>query len=191
MWFWWRGSTCTQVRIIPEGICWSRGAIVTMKGFSAFLDKRWCKNWPHKKTAPENIYLKTCPASFSKSTECLISALYPNSFQRLLKISSYTSIWFNPCRGRWQLVVDIISLSFLIFKSFPSHVIQELTCIWPWLQTLNCNSVLLIHVCWRNIWKSTCLRSFQWFPQGPEKTPNSSRAGEQTSVIASFEPIVA
>ena len=29
------------------------------------------------KSAPENIYLKTCPSSFSQSTEYLISALHP------------------------------------------------------------------------------------------------------------------
>ena len=144
------------------------------------------------KLAPENIFWKTCPTSFSQSTECLISALNPNSFQRLLKISSCTSIWFNPCRGRWQFVADMVSLSFLIFKNFPSQVIQELACVWPWLQTLNCSSVLLFHVCWWNIWQSIFFRStFQRFPQGPEKTPNSSRAGEQTSVVLSFEPIVA
>ena len=33
------------------------------------------KNWAHK-TAPKNIYLKTYSASFSQSTEHLISALY-------------------------------------------------------------------------------------------------------------------
>ena len=90
------------------------------------------------------------------------------------------------------MVVDMVNLSFLIFKSFPPHVIQELTCVWPRLQTLNFSSVLLFHVCWRNIWQSICFRStFQWFPQGPEKTPNSSRADEQSSVVPSFEPIVA
>ena len=29
------------------------------------------------KSAPKNMYLKTCPANFSQSTGCLISALYP------------------------------------------------------------------------------------------------------------------
>ena len=31
-----------------EGFCQSRGAVVTMKGFSAFLDMRRYKNWAHK-----------------------------------------------------------------------------------------------------------------------------------------------
>ena len=31
-----------------EGFCWSPGAVVTMKDFSAFLDMRQCKNWSHK-----------------------------------------------------------------------------------------------------------------------------------------------
>ena len=29
------------------------------------------------KSAPENTCLKTCPASFSPSTECLVSAVHP------------------------------------------------------------------------------------------------------------------
>ena len=46
-----------------------------MKDFSAFLDMRRCTNWAHK-IDPLNIYLKTCSASFSPSTECLIPVLY-------------------------------------------------------------------------------------------------------------------
>ena len=124
MWFWWRGSTCTRVRIIPEGICWSRGAIVTMKGFSAFLDKRWCKNWPHKKTAPENIYLKTCPASHHPapptpntpspatslllSTECLISAPLWSPFRGCWKSATAAAydLILVEADGKCQFVVD-------------------------------------------------------------------------------------
>ena len=58
-----------------EGCCQSHEADITMKDFSAFLDMRRCKNWTHKSL--ENIYLKTCIASFSQSTDCLIPDLHP------------------------------------------------------------------------------------------------------------------
>ena len=38
------GGPCNQAHILPEGHCWSRGADVTKKDFSAFLDMRRCKN---------------------------------------------------------------------------------------------------------------------------------------------------
>ena len=50
-----------------------------MKDFSAFLDIRRYKNQAHinKIEISENIYLKTCSASFFYKTEYLIFALYP------------------------------------------------------------------------------------------------------------------
>jgi len=35
--------------------------------------------------SPENVYLKTCSASFSPSTECLISVLCPELLSRGLE----------------------------------------------------------------------------------------------------------
>ena len=43
-----------------------------MKEFSAFLDMR---SIGFLKSAPESVFLNTCPASFSR-TQCLISALH-------------------------------------------------------------------------------------------------------------------
>ena len=40
--------TQNQAQIFFAGFCWSPGAGVTMKDFSAFLDKRQCTNWSHK-----------------------------------------------------------------------------------------------------------------------------------------------
>ena len=49
MWFWWRRSTCNRAHIFfVQGFCQSRGAVVTIKDFSAFLDMRRYKNWAHK-----------------------------------------------------------------------------------------------------------------------------------------------
>ena len=57
------------------------------------------KNWAHKISSWK--YLMTCPASFSwaQSDSFLLSTLNP--FQGMLKVSSRSSTWFNPCRGRW------------------------------------------------------------------------------------------
>ena len=57
--------------------------------------------------SPENTCLKACSASFSKaqSASFLISTL--NSFQDVLKIGDYSSLWFNPCIGsKCQFLCD-------------------------------------------------------------------------------------
>ena len=46
-----------------------------MKDVSAFLGMRRSRKCTHK-TDPLTVCLKTCSASFSPSTECLISILY-------------------------------------------------------------------------------------------------------------------
>ena len=151
MCFWWRGSTCTQARIIPEGFCWSQGAIVIMKGFSAFLDKRWYKNWPHKKTTPENIYLKTCPAghhpgpptpntpspatSLLLSTECLISAPLWSPFRGCWKSATAAAhdLILVEANGKCQFVVDNPWRKLWNSKSyhFSPHLPQLLVPIFP------------------------------------------------------------
>ena len=51
------------------------------------------------------------PPPWAQSALFLLST--KNSFQGVLKLSSWSSIWFNPCKGRWQ--VSICSWYF-IFK---------------------------------------------------------------------------
>ena len=53
---------------------------VTMKD-SVCLDMGWYKNWAHKTDSWKclNIW-RPCPAGYSQSLECLISALHPDSF---------------------------------------------------------------------------------------------------------------
>ena len=58
-----------------------------MKDFSAFLDMRRCKILLIKLSLG-NIYLKTCSASCSQRTECLVSDLHSALPQGMLKISS-------------------------------------------------------------------------------------------------------
>jgi len=36
------------VLTLQKVFCWSQGADATIKGFSAFLDVRRCKNWDHE-----------------------------------------------------------------------------------------------------------------------------------------------
>ena len=51
------------------------------EGFSICLDMGWYKNWAHKIDSWKclNIW-RHCPASYSQSLECLISARHPDSF---------------------------------------------------------------------------------------------------------------
>ena len=65
--------------------------------------------------SPENICLKTCPVSFSKSTSVSFLFSTLNSFQRILNVSSCSSTWFIPCRGSCQ--VPIFSWHFFFFPS--------------------------------------------------------------------------
>lgn len=62
------------------------------------------------KLAPENIHLKTCPACFSPSTECIMSSLHPKLLSGLLKVSSCHNTWFNPYEGRWQAPIASANL---------------------------------------------------------------------------------
>ena len=77
---------------------------VTMKDINAFLDMRRYKNWAQKicswKCLSEDL---SCQAFPEQNAPSLLSTL--NSFQGGLKTSSCSSTWFNPCRGRWQVLV--------------------------------------------------------------------------------------
>ena len=48
--FWWRGSSYNQALISHKVFCWSWGADVSMKGFSAFLDTRMWRTDSSEKT---------------------------------------------------------------------------------------------------------------------------------------------
>ena len=58
-----------------------------MKDFGIFLDMRRCKNWT-KNLLKISKYLKTCLASFSQSTECLIPDFHPEHLLWVLKVSN-------------------------------------------------------------------------------------------------------
>ena len=62
------------------------------------------------------------------------------------------------------LFVNYIPVNFLFpfIKELSSLAVGELACGLPWLQILNCNSLLIpnkdLHLCWRNIWQSIYFR---------------------------------
>ena len=92
----------------------SWGAVITMKNFIAFLDTKRYKNWTLKIGSWKDltIWRLVLPVSSPRAPPTpppppplqadsfLLSTL--NSSQRVLKISSCNSTWFNHC-GRWQV----------------------------------------------------------------------------------------
>ena len=88
---------CRRILLITRRRC------PTMKGFSAFLDRRRYKIWAYKisfwKYLFEDLFCQFLPEH--KSALLLISTL--NSFPGALKVSNCKGPWFNPCRGRWQV----------------------------------------------------------------------------------------
>ena len=61
---------------------------------------------------------------FSGNTECLTSALHSELIQGVLKVSSFSSTWLNPCRGRWQTTMAMPTcgwhpLTTPFFPTFP------------------------------------------------------------------------
>lgn len=112
MWFWWRGSTCNQTLIFLQKVSSiHEGAVITIKNFYAFLDMRRYKSWAHKIDSWKYLtiwrpVLPIFPRALNASS--LLSTL--NSFQGVSKISCYSSAWFNPCRGRWQVPMTNASL---------------------------------------------------------------------------------
>ena len=75
-----------------------------MKDFSAFLDMGRNKSQAHKISSWKylTVWRPALPVFLrAQSASFLLSTL--NSFQRVLKVSSSCSTWFNPLRDRWQV----------------------------------------------------------------------------------------
>ena len=96
MWFWWKGSSCNQkplqnFLLVMRSWCHHEG----IQCFSRYVDAKT----ELIKSGPENMYLKTCSASFPRAQRFsfLLSSL--NYFHYQLKVSSCSSTWLNPCRG--------------------------------------------------------------------------------------------
>ena len=94
-----------------------------MKDFSAFLGMRRYKNWAHQISSWKylTIWRPVLPVfPRAQSAPFLLSTL--NSFQGVLKISSCSSAWFNPRRGRWQ--VPMASANLLLTTSVSHFQVQ-------------------------------------------------------------------
>ena len=160
-----------------------------------FLDMRRYKNWAHQISSWKyqtvlRLVLPVFPRAHN--TSFLLSIL--NSLQGYLKsavIPAYDLILVE-VDGKCQFVFDMINISFFFFKrvllplSFGNLHVFGLGCR-PWIATLCFSSMfakkyLSVYLNFRS--------TFQWAPQGPEKTPNSSRAGVQTGPISSFESLL-
>ena len=77
-----------------------------MKDIRAFLDMRKYRNWVNKISSWKypTIGRPLLPIFFrAESVSFLLSTL--NSFQDVLEVSSCSSTWFNPHRGRWKVSI--------------------------------------------------------------------------------------
>ena len=76
-----------------KAFCWSWGSDITMKGFSASLDMRRCKDWDHKNLFLKiSNHLKTCPTRFPGAQS---ASLHPDSLRgcwRSTAIAAWGSI---------------------------------------------------------------------------------------------------
>ena len=67
--------------LVMRSSCYHKGASLPWRIFSAFFRYDAVKELGSLKTAPEDMYPKAGLARFSQSTEGLISALHPKSFE--------------------------------------------------------------------------------------------------------------
>ena len=89
------------------------------------------ENWAHKISSwkiSEYNYLKTCPASFSLSTECIISALHPELFSEGIKgqkSAAAHDLILMEVHGKSQFVVDKgINSSKVIIEFWDSNILS-------------------------------------------------------------------
>ena len=84
------------------------------------------KNWAHKISSWKylTIWGDPAPPQPAQSASCLLFTL--NSFQGMLKISSLSSTWFNPWRGRWQAPMEVPICSWQSYWALPHSWYQFL-----------------------------------------------------------------
>ena len=75
------------------------------KGFYCFDRHEEMQELGLSKSSPENVCLKICPASFPRAQS--VSWSQPEIFQGMLKVSSCSGSWFNPCRGSRQVPIQL------------------------------------------------------------------------------------
>ena len=87
-----------------------------MKGFSAFLDRRRCKDGDHEISSRKYLTIQRPVPPVSLEQSASLSSL--SSLHGVLKVSSCSSSGFSLCRGRRQtpLVVVVLSLANAVGK---------------------------------------------------------------------------
>lgn len=99
--------------------CWSRGAGVTMKGVSAFLDMRPCKDGDHETRSRKDLNCrKTCCPSFPGAQGALLSTLNAPGRVRGQQLQQHGQMANAP--GKCQLAADRIPVSILPKTPLPS-----------------------------------------------------------------------
>ena len=108
------------------------------------------------KLAPENIYLKTCPASFpqAQSASFLLSPL--SAFQWVLEVSCWSSTRYNPCRSTRQVpVCSWRSSGLFTFKIFAYRVRK-------WDSEATTDSKWPIASLWKTVWQFLTKLNIPW-----------------------------
>ena len=118
----WTTVLCSRLLIVI--FSWITQTDVTINDFSVFLGMRSWKNLAYKHPylrVPD--YLKACSVSLprAQSSSLLISILH--SFQRVLKVSSYSDSWINPVEmvGKCQFPVGRVPSWSWIWPRFGGH----------------------------------------------------------------------
>ena len=76
-----------------------------------FLDMKGYKNWAHKISSWKYLVIwRPVLPVFPRAQSASLLFTTLNSFQGVLKVSSCSSTWFNPCRGRWQVPMESANL---------------------------------------------------------------------------------
>ena len=95
--WWWEEFNIINIHF-TKGFMLVTGSDITMKGFSALLGVRRCKDWDYK-ICSWNIYLKICPTRLPGAQSI---SLYPELSQGVLKVNSCHSAGFSLHRAKWS-----------------------------------------------------------------------------------------
>ena len=104
--FW--GGTWNQAHILQNAaisLLKFGGADISMNDFSVFLDMKRCKNWAYKIFSWKylTIWRPILPISPEHRVPHFWST--PWALSGVLRVSSCSGSWFNPCRGRWWVPI--------------------------------------------------------------------------------------
>ena len=102
------GGTWNQAHILQNAaisLLKFGAADISMNDFGVFLDMRRCKNWAYKIFSWKylTIQIPILPISPEHRVPHFWST--PWALSGVLRVSSCSGSWFNPCRGRWWVPI--------------------------------------------------------------------------------------